>query len=478
MTLTIRVEFLHGSFRGDPEGVASTGLASRGEWPPAPSRLFAAFVAADGTGERSRVTDGSELSWLEGLPPPEIRASSESALCRQKLEDRYVVEHKSKGQPADSTVQEYPARKSSLVRPGVRVSPRCPTVTYRWNERAPAAILDGLRKRAARIGYLGAADSPVRVRAMALDEAPVRTADEYVADPEGDLVVTVPAPGDLQVLDRMYEAWVKHGPVVGRGQFPALRHEVMYRSPDVPIPGETGAVVAWLRLKPAVSGRRVSAVTALFKKAVLRAHQELFGDPPRVLHGHGFPGSGYDLARFLALPDVGYRWSRGRIHGLALWLPPATPPLEASRARDAAWEVRRLVGPGVNVAASRWDRLDQLLAARPKRWQRGSSRWATAFPAVHERRGRVGLTEVARWCRHAGLPDPVAVRLARAPFVPGGIDLAPVEVNRPGRPKLPYSHVELLFGAPVRGPVVIGAGRQRGLGLCVQVDETADDGNS
>ena len=51
------------------------------------------------------------------------------------------------------------------------------------------------------------------------------------------------------------------------------------------------------------------------------------------------------------------------------------------------------------------------------------------------------------------------------------MDLAPVEVNRPGRPGLPYSHVELWFEERVAGPVVIGAGRQRGLGLCAPIDD-------
>ena len=466
MTFAISVEFLHGSFRGDPDGAANTGLTSRGEWPPAPFRLFAAFVAADGTGERCRVTDGSELAWLERLPPPTVQGSPESLLWRQSLEARYVVEHK--GSAAKSTSQEYVARKSALVRPGVRVTPRNPKVVYVWDADPEPSLLQGLRRRAARIGYLGAADSPVRVRAM---RGPLASSaeDAYVPDPVGDLGSTVPAPGDLLLLDRMYAAWVERGPVVGRAQFPALRHEVIYRSPCLAPAIESGVVVAWLRLAQAVPGRRITTITELFKAAVLSMYEDLYGEPPAVLHGHGFRRRGYDLARFLALPDVGFRWSRGRIHGLSLWLPPGTPPRENSRARDAVLAIRRLVGPGVDVAVVPRDSIDRVAAANPGRWCASARRWATAFPALHERRGPVNLGEVARWCRHAGLPDPVAARVARGPFVAGGLDLAPVEVNRAGRPALPYSHVELLFAEPVRGPVVIGAGRQRGLGLCVPV---------
>lgn len=473
MTFAISVEFLHGSFRGDPEGAANTGLANRGEWPPAPFRLFAAFVAADGTGERCRVTDGSELAWLERLPPPTVHASPESRLWRQSLEARYVVEHK--GSAVKSTTQEYAGRKSALIRPGVRVTPRDPKVLYVWNVEPESSVLKGLRRRAARIGYLGAADSTVRVRTLCGTVPDASTEDAYVPAPTGDLVSTVPAPGDVELLDRMYAAWVERGPLVGRAQFPALRHEVQYRSPGPAPAAETGVVVAWLRLNRPVPGRRIATITDLFKKAVLKKYDDLYGEPPAVLHGHGFRRRGYDLARFLALPDVGFRWSRGRIHGLALWLPPGTPPRESSCARDAALAIRRLVGPGIDVAVVPRDSMDHVAAASPGRWCRSACRWATAFPALHERRGPVNLEEVRCWCSHAGLPAPIAARVARGPFVPAGVDLAPPEVNRSGRPKLPYSHVELLFAEPVSGPVVIGAGRQRGLGLCVPVTGHRED---
>ena len=85
------------------------------------------------------------------------------------------------------------------------------------------------------------------------------------------------------------------------------------------------------------------------------------------------------------------------------------------------------------------------MAAHPNRWLRPSSGWATAVPAIHERRHRLDLAEVTRWCEHAGFPAPIDLRSAHTPLVPGALDLAPVEVNRPGRPPLPYSHVELWF---------------------------------
>ena len=475
--LAISVEFLHGTFRGDPDGTAVTGELTRGEWPPSPARLFAALVAADGTRQASRVTDGHELVWLEGLPPPAIHAHPETR--HQKLQPRYVVEHgesfakKSKpGKPPELfTHHEYMGRKPSLQRSGVRISLRSPLVIYRWYVEPPGeGTLESLERRAARVGYLGASDSPVRVRVVT--EMPRGAVGEvFVPDPNGDIHVRVPRPGDVDLLDRMYDAWQERGASMTRSQFPALLHWARYRSPGYPDVTDRGEVVAWLRLQPAVSGRRITAVTALFKDAVLSRHQRTYGEPPAILHGHGFTSPGYDLARYLALPDVGSPRSRGRIHGLALWLPPGSDRVQRRKARDSAVAIDALIGRGIEARVEPRGDEERPWAANPRRWWGPSHTWVTAFPVVYERRGVPGLSEAARWCRHAGLPEPIAFRSCRTPLLSGGVDLAPVEVNRPGRPALPYSHAEFRFAEPITGPVVIGAGRQRGLGLCVPVDD-------
>lgn len=476
--LVLSVEFLFGTFRGDPDGTANTGQRTKGEWPPAPSRLFAALVAADGTGQRCRVTDGSELRWLERLPAPLIYADPN--VCNQPLHPRYVVRHsgtwardnKTKGKAKGvKTHQEYIARSGALFRPGVRVSVRNPQVVYRWDVEVPDEVLESLRRRAARVGYLGTADSPARLR---FETRMPQSIPEHVFEPDshGDLALGVPRPGDVRILDQVYEQWRDRGASVARSQFPALQHEALYRSPGPitsPAPGE---VIAWLRLGRAVSGRRVTALTALFKEAVLSQHQRIHGDPPAVLHGHGFTERGYEIARFLALSDAGYPNSRGRIHGLALWMPQNSGDSIRRRARDAAFSIRRLTGQGVDVPVAPREDENQPLAANPKRWLARSRLWATAFPAIHERHCTLDLQELSRWCQHAGLPDPVAFRSGRTPFVTGAADLAPVEVNRPGRPGLPYSHVELEFAEAVAGPVVIGGGRQRGFGLCVPLNDS------
>lgn len=479
MMLRATVEFLLGTYRADPDGTAQTGRLARGEWPPAPSRLFDAFVAADGTGQQCRFTDGTELEVLEAAPSPSIEATTD--VHHQAMNSRYVVvgDHdlafaKKKNQPRRvKTHQEFVGRVGNKVWPGVRVTPRIPIVRYMWAVEVEAEHLRALQVRAARIGYLGCADSPVRVRIEQLPDEASLEAEIYEPDSDGELAIGVPTAGRLEALDFAFAKWTKHGTSVGRSQFLALATKTGYRAPrsdNREIAG--GRVIATLTLRPGVSGRRVGAVAATFKAAVLRRFEDTQGqEPPQVLHGHGFENDDYDLARFLPLPDVGHLHARGRILGVSLWLPPGCSDALATSVRDVVHSIRRLDGAGIHVSTEVWQGQRRPAAVSTRRWIGPSRRWVTAFPAVYERHVSLTLDEVGRWCEHAGLPRPVAVRSSRVPLVVGCVSLTPSEVHRPSLPRRPYSHLELLFDQLIHGPVVVGSARQRGLGLCFPVGD-------
>ncbi|WP_419838072.1 type I-U CRISPR-associated protein Csb2 [Candidatus Poriferisodalis sp.] len=465
--LSVTVEFLHGTFRADPDGTAHTGRLEHGEWPPSPSRLFAAFVAADGTRDRCRHTSGAELSVFVGAPPPVIRASTASEVHHQRLQPRFIV--KQEGKAHGGTQQEYVGRIAVEVRPGVRVSARHPRVQYCWPIEVGEDDFRALQVRAARIGYLGCADSPVRVRVTDADaEARLVPTTAFEPDPSGEVAISVPAAGHLEALDAAFDEWTAEGGSVGRSQFPALINKERYRSPGAAsTPSAKGGVAVTMVLRPAVSARRISQVTATFKAAVLKHYQAVHGEPLPELHGHGFGSTGYDTARYLALPDVGHAHAKGRIHGVALWLPATAPDGLAAAVRAAAARIARLDGTGINVGVEMWDGQRRPGSVRPSRWSGPAQHWVSVFPAIHERHRQVTLAEVSRWCANAGLPAPVAVRNSRSPLIAGAARLASVEVHRQGRPKRPFSHFELWFDEPISGPVVIGSGRQRGFGLCL-----------
>lgn len=474
--LVIDVELLHGTIRaGSPDDLALTGHDDPGEWPPSPARLFAALVAA-GTRDRWRFGDGSELAVLEGAGRPAIHCDGSRDVLDSTIRSRYVV----RNHPEKSTAQEYAGRTSDPARPGTRKCPKHPRATYVW----PGLDVDGeallaLRHRAARIGYLGCADSPVRVKVG--DTLPAHVVETvWTPAEDGHAAVPVPFTGLTQVLDTAFDDFRSRGerPPAGVRRSAYRSERAWYRDPSVtpPVVEADEPIVLWLRFDRPIAGRRVLSVTATLRDAVLDLYPAPPEGVPAVLHGHlDSPGpDGHQQARFLALPRVGDPHADGRIHGGAVWLPAATGALVVEGVRSALLALSRngLTRPGVfATGVTLYDGKPRPLTANPDRWTRPSRHWSSVFPVVHERWTRRGptLADAAEWCRHAGLPAPVAMRSRRAPYLAGAVDLHPSEAHRPGRDRRPYSHVELRFADLVAGPVVVGRSRSFGLGLMAPV---------
>ena len=106
-----------------------------------------------------------------------------------------------------------------------------------------------------------------------------------------------------------------------------------------------------------------------------------------------------------------------------------------------------------------------------------SSVWATVTPIVLDRHPKQrSLAEaveemrrvVADACMRAGLPWPSAVEVSPVSQIPGAPharSFAPLRRKDGSAPK--QMHAVIAFDTPVLGPVVLGAGRFRGYGLCV-----------
>lgn len=463
MMLAIRVEFLHGTVRaGSPDDIAMTGLEDPGEWPPSPARLFQALVSAEGTGARCSVTDGNELVPLESAPPPTMVADGPEQVLRSRIRPRFVVvDRHSKG-----TVHNYPARDSEEVRPSTRMAPRAAEVAYIWpNLSLSPAEIAALERRAARVSYLGCSDSPVR---MSIHETlPLDAARTWRPDDSGPHAIPVPYPGFTKALDTAYDKWL-----AGPTRRAWLRTErARYASPGEQIEAHPQPFVFWLRFEGSVPGRLVLQVTQTLRAAVLELYQRAFGDHdvPAVLHGHGFERRGYNHTQWLALPDAGFEHSTGRIHGAAVWLPPNTHPEIIACVRTSLGELTELVCPGRFSLMVRTHGGEQRpLAARPDRWTRRSRRWVSVFPVVHERWSTRGpdKQEIERWLAHAGFTcEVLRSKESSAPLLNGSKRLRPEEVHREGRSHHPYSFFELELDRDIEGPLIIGRGRQFGLGL-------------
>ncbi|MGI8758224.1 MAG: type I-G CRISPR-associated protein Csb2 [Acidimicrobiales bacterium] len=479
--LVIDVELLFGTIRaGSPDDLAASGSGDPGEWPPSPARLLSALVAADGTGERCKVTTGEELVAIEAASPPRILCDGDEKVLRSPLEPRYVVVDAK----AENTMQDYPARTGAEVRLGSRLSPFSPLISYVWDDLTLAdSLVAAVRRRAARVGYLGCADSPARLRVRTDASRPGSSmSHSWEAAKDGDVDLPVPYDGFVADLDDLYERFTG-GEWVRRAWLPPVR--APYRSPSRRKAAQSErpeAVVLWFRLATPLAGRHALFVTETLRKATMQAFDEHVnagsGDLPPVLSGHGFETPSWEQALYLALPHVGRAHADGRLHGAAIVLPPSATDLAAG-VRLALSHVRALRLPGgrvISIAPYAGERSP--LAAVPRRWSMPSTHFVSALPVVHERfrKGGPNLQDVTMWCRHAGLTDPVAFRSSRLPLTDGAITLRPHEVYRPQRPRMPYSHVQVRFAEPVRGPVVLGRFRTLGLGLLMPVKAQVADG--
>jgi CRISPR-associated protein Csb2 len=499
--LAVTVEFLHRTIRcAGSDDTAITGQGGGHEWPPAPMRLYSAFVAADGTGPRARLTGGAiGLDLLEGEPvihaepvvdthantgsaddPRRGRGPRQRGVLVNTIEPRFVVSDRNDG----AGTQNYPGRANVVARPGVRLALCDPRVAYVWPDTTPtAAELRALRLRAARVGYLGCADSPVRVRVHTtgpdLDDLPVW----QPAPDDGDTVVSVAYPGVLDALDESFQAWTRGEPR-RRAWIPTRL--TRYRSPTQPTPTPGALEGVWLRFDRPIAGRFVVAVAEALRGAVLGQVEDLVGSPdkvPAVLHGH-LESPGSEHVRWLPLPHIGGAHPDGRIRGACIWLPPGTDAKTVELTHHAASQVVELAGarsgrnrPGVFpvTKVSVFDGTTRPWSTTPTRWQGPATRWVTAFPAIHERfKAPPTVTEVGRWCAHAGLPAPIAVHAARVPLVQGGVDIPPPLTCRKGEQVRPYSHLEITFAEAVTGPIAIGRGRHWGLGLLAPAPDTQE----
>ena len=454
------VELLHGTYRADPDGSAATGRHARGEWPPAPGRLLAALLS---TSDPGRAASTDDLEALAAAAPPLIRADVEQRLHCQPQLGRYVAgQQRDKGQ-----VQEYPARAGVLVRPGVRVSPRSPRVQFLYDLDLDEAAVANLKWRAARVGYLGCADSPVRVTVSVAEPAEVLPGDVWMPDRDGGHIVNTHRDGDIGRWQAAHNAWTRDRAT--RRQMIRRQPKTAYRAPGTqPDHGDAGggSVLAWLSFAEAVPARKAVLVTHTLKQSVISRHDLPM---PAWVHGHRPGGGEYQLARFLALPFVGRRHATGRIHGAAVWAPPDAPPEEVKALAKTVRSLTRLhLADGSVVTVSRSGRR---WSAAPRRWEGPARRWTTALPAVNDRHSRIDDEAVARWCEQAGLPAPVQCRVSRKPLLSGAVNLHPTETVRPGHAQTrPYAHINVTFSEPLRGPVVIGAARSYGLGLCAPDD--------
>lgn len=442
--LALRIEYLSGV------AVAQRRTErSRAEWPPHPDRLFSALVAAWGHGG-CRNDEADALRWLEAQPPPAI-AGGEAA-------ERTVVTH---WVPAnDVAVADKSGQRNG--RPFPAVTLKDPAVHFVWREAAPGPHTAALAALAARVSYLGHSTSLVRAAPAADPPAP-----RWVPAEAGPMKLRVPAPGRLAQLVANHV----------EGRLPPTSGFAGYRDlMRQPAPPPAARFGEWIVFRRAGGIGLGLEHTLRMTDTLHRALISVAPQPPRpVITGRDATGrcTRDPHVALVPLANLDHDHADGRVMGVAVVYPAGIGPVDRDHVDAALAGLDHLALPGVGRMALSRVVPDETgpRALLPERYTRPSARWVTATPMLldrHPKRGRDAVEEtIARACRTVGLPKPRAARPLCWPAAPG-VPRAQDFVPRPGRRHdKPVVHVEIEFDERVAGPVLIGAGRFFGMGLCL-----------
>ena len=465
----------------------ATDPADRGrpEWPPHPDRVFMALVSAHFE------TDGEPrereaLDWLERQGAPGLLASectertavtafvpvNDTSVPRLRAGRTPTAEQVSDG------VQLLPERRGRQPRQFPVAIPRDPTIYLVWNADPIGEVRQGLEELCEKVVRVGHSASLVQAW---IEDGPV--APNWVpTDGAAQLRVRVPGPGRLAHLEERFR----------NGRRPERSRWAGYGRPSAEDTAGTAEPVfdAHLLVLRRTGGRLLGlestlALTDLLRQTVVSRCP----DPvPQWVSGHepdGRPSRRPHLA-FLPLPHVGSEYADGHLVGLGLAIPG-----EVDR-----WEIARCLNPVLGFQPDgslrslalytgrslEWhlemERRDSPPAAlRDATWTVESTRWATVTPVVFDRhakdRGdnRQDEAMVALACQRIGLPRPRDVVISQVSLheaVPHSRDFPRLRRKSDGG-RMRHAHAIITFDRPERGPVILGAGRFRGYGLCKPV---------
>lgn len=482
--LALEIELLTGVYRAS--------LPDRGgaEWPPHPERVFSALAQAWGDGGRDPV-ERAALEWLEALPAPAIAASDMADTHERSAPTVFVPPNDVRGD--DVTV--LPDRRRRHDRTFRVAAPADPVVKLIWQE-APAGgqhgpALDALAHRVASLGH-----SASLVRFSFGEVAP--DGPRWEPDSDGSIALRVPHRGRLRRLEEWRAQAERPRPGV------SLRYREPGSAPKPQAPKSMfGGADDWFVFEDSGGSRPDLLAFAHVAKCV-RASLMSHGPqpPPELISGHASAGAATTSPHVTVVPlaNVGWSYATGDLLGFAVVLPRGLaaierrPVLEALAgfahlgqeqetawaelrlSRDLVWRVERTAAPSRS-------------SLRPARWCAEATVWASVTPVLLDRfpehddpveEARL----IAAACRNIGLPEPLAIEIHKHSALRGAPSAYPARGNRtrpdwsfPAGAKFvqrPRRHVVLRFAGPVEGPVILGAGRFHGLGLCLPLDREHD----
>lgn len=480
------------------------------EWPPHPDRLFQALVAAWGRQEPTDDGERAALEWLEGIDSKNIAISSPSGNARDiltvfvppnDLETKGKFKDKAPKAlaPTLRVIPEFRKNRQPRSFPSVTL-PQCQEglLHYSWSmseSELPQLQTHkpALSRLASEVTYIGHSHSLVRVHVV--ERMPDVPNLSWMKGAPSSL--RVPYPGRFKELRKAFVRTQETGqdirpkPSLAAQVFTAVKADqpmTCFDNRNITVLADAGGYAPTLAAFPLVARR--------LRDALLQCMPEGRAIPT-LLSGHEPDGTPTLSAHLAIIPfaDVGWAYSSGRLLGLGLLWP-----------REVSTENRRAVLQGIAAFLQRdageagllhfgrsgsWKIAltpdVRLASLRPDRYTRPVRRWGTVLPMVLDRhpKKRPGATLadiITRSCLNIGIPevalDGLDVELHKHSPIKSAPSVKEVCASLPQ--DSPYQgkalvHVAITFASPVAGPLLLGAGRFRGLGLCLPLDGGSRD---
>jgi CRISPR-associated protein Csb2 len=383
-----------------------------------------------------------------------------------------------------------PERRTRQMRTFPVVIPETPTFVFIWMDADATEHHLALERLCSRVTRLGHSSSLVRCRIADDDISPT-----LIPSDDGDITVRVVGAGQLERLER---AFAHHRGVDNR-VLPS-RPQRYKTTSGVPTPSADPQSVFsadWVVFERVGGSRPVSSRSTDLARALRGALLEQHGDLslPATISGHAGKESTKEAhVAFVPLPFVGHEHADGAIMGCALVLPRdlATNDRETLLRLVAKWEKERADERGILTLAHgtlppfKVRRVDvsAKTSLSPDVWCRPSSRFITATPIALDknpgnlRSNQDGTARRATLEAQHSIGDaclrvvgirPASVEVSLAPMLAGAQhtrNFLPWP-SRPGRTARVRVHADIRFDQCVRGPLLLGAGRYFGLGLCL-----------
>ena len=241
-----------------------------------------------------------------------------------------------------------------------------------------------------------------------------------------------------------------------------------------------------------IDGRRVSLPTALKLTKAMRGRlmrECPLQPPPEWFSDHlpdGRPTRNPHLA-VAPLPFVGAQHADGRLMGVALILPRGLDAQETGNGlgpilhdpESGLPRAHRLFDGGwLDLTAELDARERPPMNLDPSIWTAPSRTWASVTPVVLNRhfdgkdRWDRAAESVKEACEHIELPRPREILLHPVSLVedvPHAREF-PQLTRKRDNGRQSHAHAVIVFDEPACGPVLVGAGRFRGYGLCRPID--------